>query len=274
MTTSPAHVSANVERFMGFADIYDAYRPRPPLAVLDILTQLAQAPQPALVVDLGSGTGLSTAIWAARATEVVGVEPSADMRRQAQARIAGLPDMANVRYQAGYSNATGLPDGCADIVTCSQSLHWMEPVSTFAEIARILRSGGVFAAYDCDWPPTVSWAIEEAHRSLLAQLRMAEETHGYSRDVRSWDKHQHMERMRESGRFRLTKEIVLHHVEQGGAERLVGLELSQGGVATLLKNGVSEDEIGITALREAAYAVLGDAIMPWYFSYRVRLGVK
>ena len=56
--------------------------------------------------------------------------------------------------------------------------------------------------------------------------------------------------MRESGQFRFTKEILLHHVEQGGAERLVGLELSQGGVATLRKNGVSEDEIGITSLRE------------------------
>jgi SAM-dependent methyltransferase len=274
MTTSPAHISANVERFMGFADVYDAYRPRPPLAVLDILTQLAQAPQPALVVDLGSGTGLSTAIWAGRAAAIVGVEPSADMRRQAEARTAALPDAANVRYQAGYSNATGLPDACVDIVTCSQSLHWMEPESTFAEIARILRPGGVFAAYDCDWPPTVNWAIEQAHHTFLAQLRVAEQTHGFSRDVRSWNKQQHLERMRESGQFRLTKEIVLHHVEQGGAERLVGVELSQGGVATLLKNGVSEDEIGITAMRETAQRVLGDAIVPWYWSYRMRVGVK
>src|SRR6478672_3593224 len=137
MSTSLAHLSANVERFMGFADVYDAYRPRPPLAVLDILTQLAQTPQPALVVDLGSGTALSTTIWAGRAAAVVGVEPSADMRRQAEARTA----VANVRYQEGYANATGLPDACADIVTCSQSLHWMEPDSTFAEIARILRPG-------------------------------------------------------------------------------------------------------------------------------------
>ena len=274
MTTAPAHVSANVERFMGFADVYDAYRPRPPLAVLDILTQLAQVPQPALVVDLGSGTGLSTTIWAGRAAAVVGVEPSADMRRQAEARTAALPDAAHVRYQEGYANATGLPDACADIVTCSQSLHWMEPDTTFAEIARILRPGGVFAAYDCDWPPTVGWAIEQAHQTFVAQLRAAEQTHAFSRDVRSWNKQQHLERLRASGQFRLTKEIVLHHVEQGGAERLVGLELSQGGVATLVKNGVSEAEIGITALREAAYAALGDAIVPWYFSYRVRLGVK
>jgi ubiquinone/menaquinone biosynthesis C-methylase UbiE len=244
----------------------------PPPALLDILTQLAQAPRPALVVDLGSGTGLSTAIWAARAADVVGVEPSADMRRQAEARTA--EDAANVRYQDGYANATGLPDGCADIVTCSQSLHWMEPVSTFAEIARILRPGGVFAAYDCDLPPTLSFEIEQAHQAFAAQMHIAERAHGFSRDVRAWEKHRHLERMRASGQFRVTKEILLHNVEQGGAERLVGLELSQGGVATLLKNGVSEQEIGITALRETARRLLGDAVVPWYFSYRVRLGVK
>ena len=60
----------------------------------------------------------------------------------------------------------------------------------------------------------------------------------------------------------------------GGAERLIGLMRSQGGIATLLKNGVSEEQIGLTALREAAYTALGDAIVPWYFSYRVRVGVK
>jgi SAM-dependent methyltransferase len=274
MSTSPAHVSANVERFMGFADVYDAYRPRPPLAVLDILMQLAQSPQPALVVDIGSGTGLSTAIWAERAGEVIGVEPSADMRCQAEARTAALPDTRNVRYQEGYSNATGLPDACADIVTCSQSLHWMEPDSTFAEIARILRPGGVFAAYDCDWPPTVSWQVDQAYSACHAQTYAAEQSHQLSREVRSWDKGRHLERIRASERFRFTKEIVLHQVEQGGAERLIGLMLSQGGIATLLKHGVSEDEIGITALREVAHRVLGDAIVPWYFSYRMRVGVK
>jgi ubiquinone/menaquinone biosynthesis C-methylase UbiE len=197
MTTSQTHESATVERFMGFADAYDTFRPRPPLPLLDILTQLAQTPRPSLVVDLGSGTGLSTALWASRAAEVVGVEPSADMRRQAEARTDG----ANVRYLAGYANATGLSDGCADIVTCSQSLHWMEPVSTLAEIARILRPGGVFAAYDYDWPPTLSWGTEQAHQAFAAQIHLAEQAHGFSNEVRFWDKHQHLKRMRASGLF-------------------------------------------------------------------------
>jgi SAM-dependent methyltransferase len=274
MTTPPAHLSANVERFSGFAALYDAHRPRPPLVILDILTQLAQTARPALVIDIGSGTGLSTAIWAARAAQVVGVEPSADMRRQAEARTATLPDGGNVRYQEGFSTATGLPDGCADIVTCSQSLHWMEPAPTFTELARILRPGGVFAAYDCDWPPTLSWAAEQAYELVMTRAKAVEQERGLARDVRSWHKHEHLERMRTSARFHFTKEIVLHHIEQGGAERLVGMALSQGGIATLLKNGVSSAEIGIDVLRATARRVLGDAIVPWYWSYRVRLGIK
>jgi SAM-dependent methyltransferase len=273
MTESPAHLAANVERFMGFAERYDAHRPHPPLAIVAILTQLARTSRPVLVVDIGSGTGLSTILWAEHAGAVVGVEPSVDMRRQAQARAAAMPGATNVEFCDGYGYATGLPDACADIVTCSQSLHWMEPAPTFAEIARILRPGGVFAAYDCDWPPTFHWQVEQAYRDCLAQATIVEQARGLSRGVHAWDKREHLERMRASGHFRFTKEILVHHAEQGGAERLVGLALSQGQLATLLKAGASEDEIGISALRDTAWRLLGDAIVPWYWSYRVRIGI-
>jgi SAM-dependent methyltransferase len=274
MTQPPPNLPANVERFMGFADVYDAHRPQPPLILLDILCQLAEMPRPGLVVDLGSGTGLSTAIWAERAMTIVGVEPSADMRSQAEQHAAAPIWIKNVRYQAGFAHATGLADECADIVTCSQSLHWMEPEPTFAEIARILRPGGVFAAYDCDWPPTLGWEIEMAYKACLAQAAALELERGISRDVRYWDKREHLDRMRASGRFRYLREVLVHHVESGGVERLVGLALSQGQIAALLKNGLSEQEIGITALRAAAAHVLGDRVVPWYWSYRVRVGVK
>src|SRR3954470_16097163 len=66
----------------GFADGFDANRPSPPAAVLDILCLEAQSQRPRLVVDLGSGTGLSTRPWAGRADEVVGVEASPEMRKR------------------------------------------------------------------------------------------------------------------------------------------------------------------------------------------------
>jgi ubiquinone/menaquinone biosynthesis C-methylase UbiE len=267
-----AQVSANVERFSGFAELYDQHRPRPPAVIADLLTQLAAAPRPR-VVDIGCGSGLSTLIWNGRAAEVIGVEPNADMRRQA-ARRAADAGVSDVRFVDGLSTATGLPDGFADIVTSSQALHWMEPEGTFAEVARIMRDGGVFAAYDCDWPPTLNPDAEQAYQACMAAAQAIERERHLSPDVRHWDKPGHLQRMKQCGRFRYVKEAVLHHVESGDAERLVGLALSQGELATLLKHGISEEAIGIPALRAAAHRALGDSSVAWFWSYRVRIGVK
>ena len=139
-------LDANAQRFSGFADLYDAVRPVPPMTLADVLTTYAGG-KADVVVDLGSGTGLSTRWAASWAGEAIGVEPSADMR----ARAAAFAGPAHVQYVPGWSNATELPDGCADVVLAVQALHWMDPVSTFTEVARLLRPGGVFAALDCDW---------------------------------------------------------------------------------------------------------------------------
>jgi ubiquinone/menaquinone biosynthesis C-methylase UbiE len=261
----------NIERFSGFADLYDSYRPEPPASLAEVLTRLARRPFPDLVVDLGSGTGLSTRYWAGRARWVVGVEPTADMRRQA----AQATQAANVSYREGFSHQTGLPDGCAQIVTCSQSLHWMEPEATFKEAARILGPGGVFAAFDYDWPPTTgSWEADAAYEACVRQVAACEK--GFTSGgppVRRWEKNGHLERMRASGCFRYTKEILLQHTDLGGADRLLGLLMSQGIVMTLLKGGLSEAELGIPQFRQAAQQALGSQQSLWYWSSRLRIGV-
>ncbi len=267
-----SHISANVERFSGFAESYDKFRPRPPAALVEMLVQVAGQPHPT-VVDIGSGTGLSTLIWTRCAREVIGVEPNAEMRAQAERRASDA-NISIARFVDGLSTRTGLPAGFADIVTCSQALHWMEPEGTFAEAARILRDGGVFAAYDCDWPPTLNPRAEQAYNECLARAAEIERTRHLSSEVRQWSKDGHLERMRRSGRFSYVSEAVFHHVEEGDAERLVGIALSQGGIETLLKHGLSEDEIGITELRSTLRRVLGTRAVPWFWSYRVRFGVK
>ena len=81
------------------------------------------------------------------------------------------PAAANVRYVEAYADATGLPPGSADIATCSQSLHWMEPEPMLAEVARVLRPGGVFAAYDYDLPPAVHPGVDAAFDEFLERGR-------------------------------------------------------------------------------------------------------
>ena len=138
-----------MDRFSGFANLYDANRPSPPRGLGPLLASYANVPRPT-VVDLGSGTGLSSRWAASWAGSVIGIEPNDDMRAIAESRHT-----SGVTYLPGVSHRTGLGDGVADVVLAVQAMHWMEPEPTLAEVARILRPGGVFAIADADWPPVV-----------------------------------------------------------------------------------------------------------------------
>jgi ubiquinone/menaquinone biosynthesis C-methylase UbiE len=152
---------SNVDRFLGFSDLYDRNRPEAPGKVTELLT-LYLGRTPDLVVDVGCGTGLSTFVWRHDAGRIIGVEPNPDMRSKAEEKLQRLQaaeagtapaeGAGHLSFRQGYCNQLELLDGSADIITCSQSFHWMEPVSTLREFGRVLKEGGVFAAYDCDWP--------------------------------------------------------------------------------------------------------------------------
>jgi SAM-dependent methyltransferase len=258
--------SSGYER-TGFAAGFDSNRPAPPPVLLDILCLAAQVDRPRLVVDLGSGTGLSTRPWAERADQVIGVEASPEMRAQAEAATGG----DNVRFVQAYAQATGLPDDEADLVTCSQALHWMEPEPTFAEAARLLRPGGVFAAYDYDWPPVVNWEVESAFEEVLRRVRAGRRPDG---GPMRFSKEGHLDRIKGSGHFRYAREIVFHSRDRASAQRIVGMAFSLGPLTVLLGNGQSEEQLGLAALREAAERALSDRTVDIFVGYRIRLGVR
>jgi len=103
MTDCPHTLAATIQRFSGFAREYDRYRPQPPAALARLLAQYTGTRRPTLVVDLGSGTGLSSRYWGARAQQVIGIEPSTDMRDEALRQTRA----ANVRYQLAYRSGLG-----------------------------------------------------------------------------------------------------------------------------------------------------------------------
>jgi SAM-dependent methyltransferase len=304
-------LDANSRRFSGFADLYDAVRPVPPRLLADVITTYAGG-RPAISVDLGSGTGLSTRWAASWAGEVVGVEPNADMRYRAAAVTAETDTGRNLRYVPGWSHATDLPDESADVVLAVQALHWMDPASTFEEVARILRPGGVFAALDCDWPPSVgNSTAEQAWHTARAIIAGYERELGASprapspgaqsrppssspqsddlrptnsRDpasavtiadgVQFWHKQQHLGRMVASRQFRHCIEIAALGEEPGNADRFVQLFCSQGDYQALRRHGYDDAALGVEQFSAVAHAALGDGDRPFWFTYRARIGLR
>ena len=299
MTVDPAALA----RFSGFADLYDANRPTAPASLGPLLAAYAGVRRPK-VVDVGAGTGLSSRWAASWAASVIGIEPNDEMRAVAESRPA-----PGIEYRQGRAERTGLPDASADVVLVVQAMHWMEPEPTLAEVARILRPGGVLAVVDADWPPVAGVArAERAWAHLHRRVRVLEarlargETAGELRrpitsddptlvdddlvdphrnrvmpgGLRSWSKAAHLQRLTASGFFAYTREVVMMGAHGGGAERFKALMYSQGSYQGLLKAGLTNEEIGSEAFEHEVDEGFGRAgpAAEIVFCWRARVGVR
>src|SRR5438874_13457876 len=116
MDLKPTETAA---RFDGLANIYDRHRPNYPDAALDFIRDHCSLTPGQSVVDVGCGTGIATRQLAARGLAVIGVDPNAQMRAIAESTPVpvGIPIPI---YRDGRADATGLPDGSADLVLAAQ----------------------------------------------------------------------------------------------------------------------------------------------------------
>jgi ubiquinone/menaquinone biosynthesis C-methylase UbiE len=241
-----------------FVAHYDELRPKPPAELFELLVSLSPSAPPAVVVDLGAGTGISTVPWSARADRVIGIDANPEM-------LALARQAANVEYRVADAERTGLPSGCADLVTCAQSFHWMPYGPTIAEIARLLRPGGVFAAFDYDWPPLIDWEVDAAFLRVI-------EASGV--EPSRPEKAAHCERLLASGRFRAVREALLQARELADAEHVSRLPLAFGPVVHKLASGATEQELGLEQLRATIKQRLDPAANTLRWSYRIRLARK
>ncbi|OPJ58644.1 class I SAM-dependent methyltransferase [Clostridium chromiireducens] len=261
----------NADRFKGFADVYNNARPECPEKVIEILLKYL-GESPSVVIDLGCGTGLSTRIWSDVSKKVIGIEPSDDMIKIA---IEQALDLNNVKFVSAFSDNTGLNDSSVDIVTCSQSFHWMNPETTLNEVSRILKDGGVFAVYDCDWPPVCNWEAELEYNKLFEKVNEIESTYeGIKDSFVRWDKENHLSNIKNSNKFRYVREIVFSNTEMCNAQRFIEIALSQGGVQSIIKANIDEINPTLVSFKERIIDIFGDKEFKIDFSYRMRIGVK
>lgn len=104
-------------------------------------------PVGAVVVDIGCGGGTYTRAWqelgAARVVGVDSSEPILGSARQAHGALPG------VEFVHGDATATGLPDGCADVVFERALVHHTPDLpAVAAEAFRLLKPGGTVLIQD------------------------------------------------------------------------------------------------------------------------------
>jgi len=143
MSTMPApNPSANDPRakqlFDAQAQDYARYRPTYPRELFEWLASVA--PARGLAWDCGSGSGQAAVGLAEFFERVIATDVS-------PAQLAHAVAHPRVEYRVAPAEHSGLPDACADLVTVAQALHWFDRPRFYAEARRVLKPGGVLAAW-------------------------------------------------------------------------------------------------------------------------------
>lgn len=146
------------DHFSGHAADYARFRPDYPAALLDWIA--ARAPGRGRAWDCATGSGQAAAALAERFAEVVATDASVE-------QVARARPHPRVRYAVAPAEASGLPASSVDAVTVAQALHWFRIPDFLAEAWRVLRPGGLLAAWSYD----LMEVSEEVDRVVLHLYR-------------------------------------------------------------------------------------------------------
>ena len=139
--------SNSTTRFSSRVSDYISSRPSYPSSIVPLLQIHFNLPQDAHIVDLGSGTGILSALFlreleSCPSLRVSGLEPNKDMREAGEELLQ--KDMEAGRFTSldATAETTGLQDHSVDLILAGQAFHWFDVPKTRAECLRILKKGG------------------------------------------------------------------------------------------------------------------------------------
>jgi ubiquinone/menaquinone biosynthesis C-methylase UbiE len=124
--------------FSSIAKQYAESRPGYPPELYDFLASLVGRRD--LAWDSATGNGQAALELARRFDRVIATDLSAEQIRYA------VPH-ARVEYRVAPSERSGLEDHSADLIAVASAIHWFDLDGFFAEARRVLRPGGVLAAW-------------------------------------------------------------------------------------------------------------------------------
>jgi SAM-dependent methyltransferase len=112
---------------------YERGRPGWPPEVVDV----PDVPAAAIVLELGAGTGKLTRVLVTRFARVIAIEPEEAMRRLLVRHCPAAEALE------GRAEAIPLEQASVDAVFVAEAFHKFDDARALAEIARVLRPGGV-----------------------------------------------------------------------------------------------------------------------------------
>ncbi|MDP1611982.1 MAG: class I SAM-dependent methyltransferase [Sulfuritalea sp.] len=149
------------DHFSAHAADYAKARPSYPPELFAWLAQ--QCANRDLAWDCGTGNGQAARALAGHFKRVHATDLSAEQVAQAEPQ-------PRIDYRVAAAEASGLNDHCCDLVTVAQALHWFCNETFYVEVRRVLKPGGLFAAWTYTLlrgEPGLNAIVEDFYRNTV-----------------------------------------------------------------------------------------------------------
>lgn len=161
------------KRFDGVAEGYDAYRPG---GLVTAVTSLLPR-QNGRILEIGSGTGIATALFALHGYAILCVEPGENLVSVARRKLKEFP---RVEFETVRFESWRVCPQQFDLAISAQAFHWVPKDVGYARAAQALKSDGHLALFWNMYPfpkGAVFEALDKVYQECVPELAAEDRSH-------------------------------------------------------------------------------------------------
>ncbi|MAT95582.1 MAG: hypothetical protein CL608_00320 [Anaerolineaceae bacterium] len=158
------------QSFDSVADLYETYRPSYPAELIDDVVTLSGIQANGEIIEVGSGTGKATRLYARRGFSILCLEPGQNLIEVAKAQLSDYPQ---VRFERSRFEEWEANQRKFDLLISAQAFHWVPQEVRFVKAASVLKSQGYIALFWNMYPGmdgAIGYELDVVYRKHAPEL--------------------------------------------------------------------------------------------------------
>jgi ubiquinone/menaquinone biosynthesis C-methylase UbiE len=158
------------QRFDGVANLYETHRPSYPAELIEDIVTLSGVQPDGKILEVGSGTGKATRLFAQRGYSILCLEPGQNLIDVAK---EGLKRYPQLRFERARFEEWEAKQRKFDLLISAQAFHWVPQEVRFVKAASVLKPHGHLALFWNMYPGiegTIGRALDEIYQKIAPEI--------------------------------------------------------------------------------------------------------